>query len=82
MSLAPLCVTGCTYRNQAGAKDSDAGKSAEPEKAADTLPFFYEDVDPSWVYSEVADHWDAHYSRCIENQLDVPSLGFACTRAG
>lgn len=48
----------------------------EPEKAADTLPFFYEDVDPSWVYSEVADHWDAHYSRCIENQLDVVHLPF------
>ncbi|HNY18180.1 MAG TPA: hypothetical protein PK542_06855 [Treponemataceae bacterium] len=40
MSLAPLCVTGCTYRNQAGAKDSDAGKSAEPEKAAASWYYF------------------------------------------
>ncbi len=48
----------------------------DPERATDELPFFSEDVDPSWAYSEFADHWNAHYSRCIENQLDVIHLPF------
>jgi len=47
-----------------------------PETASADLPFFYEDVDDTWVYSEIADHWNAHYSRCIENQLDVVHLPF------
>jgi phenylpropionate dioxygenase-like ring-hydroxylating dioxygenase large terminal subunit len=40
------------------------------------LPFFEEDVDDSFVYSEIEDHWQTHYSRCIENQLDVIHLPF------
>lgn len=40
------------------------------------LPFFDEQVDASYVYSEIEDHWNAHYSRCIENQLDVVHLPF------
>jgi len=48
----------------------------DPDRATDTLPFFYEDVDSSYVYSELADLWTAHYSRCIENQLDVVHLPF------
>ena len=43
----------------------------EAEKATDALPFFSDELDDSYTYSEFADHWNAHYSRCIENQLDV-----------
>jgi phenylpropionate dioxygenase-like ring-hydroxylating dioxygenase large terminal subunit len=39
-------------------------------------PFFGEDIDRSWCYSEFSDHWNSHYSRCIENQLDVIHLPF------
>ena len=48
----------------------------EPEKTTDEVPFFYEDIDTSYVYSELEDHWNSHYSRCIENQLDVVHLPF------
>ena len=48
----------------------------ESEKMTDGLPFFDEDIDASWVYSEIEDHWNSHYSRCIENQLDVVHLPF------
>jgi len=48
----------------------------QPERVKDELPFFYEDVDASYVYSEIEDHWNSHYSRCIENQLDVVHLPF------
>ncbi len=41
------------------------------EKKTEDLPFFFEHMDSSYAFSEIADHWDAHYSRCIENQLDV-----------
>ena len=37
----------------------------------DELPFFADQLDESFVYSEIADHWNTHYSRAIENQLDV-----------
>lgn len=43
----------------------------ETEKATEQLPFFYEHIDDSYAYSEIQDHWNSHYSRCIENQLDV-----------
>ena len=46
------------------------------EKISDRLPFFNKDVDDSYVYSELEDHWNSHYSRCIENQLDVVHLPF------
>lgn len=48
----------------------------EKEKATDTLPFFDEFIDKTYVYSEMSDLWNAHYSRCIENQLDVIHLPF------
>ena len=49
----------------------------EDEKArTKELPFFYEEIDDSFVYSELEDHWHSHYSRCIENQLDVVHLPF------
>ncbi len=40
------------------------------------LPFFDSEIDDYFVYSELEDHWNAHYSRCIENQLDVVHLPF------
>jgi len=46
------------------------------DKSTDEPPFFYKDVDASYVYSEIGDHWNSHYSRCIENQLDVVHLPF------
>lgn len=46
------------------------------EKAAEELPFFEQDIDDSYACSEIEDHWNAHYSRCIENQLDVVHLPF------
>lgn len=42
----------------------------------DTLPFFDADLDATDTYYESEDHWQAHYSRCIENQLDVVHLPF------
>ena len=45
-------------------------------KVTEELPFFYKDVDDSYTYSEIEDHWNSHYSRCIENQLDVVHLPF------
>lgn len=48
----------------------------EKEKAGGDLPFFYGDADESWACSEIEDHWHIHYSRCIENQLDVVHLPF------
>jgi len=40
-------------------------------KATETLPFFPNEIDGSFSYSELEDLWNSHYSRCIENQLDV-----------
>lgn len=48
----------------------------EHAQQSDVLPFFDGDIDASYVYSEIEDHWQAHYSRCIENQLDVIHLPF------
>ena len=48
----------------------------DPDKLTDELPFFYKDVDASYVYSEFGDMWNSHYSRCIENQMDVVHLPF------
>lgn len=47
----------------------------EYEQASSELPFFL-DLDESWSYSEILDVWDTHYSRAIENQLDVLHLPF------
>ncbi|NCB74531.1 MAG: aromatic ring-hydroxylating dioxygenase subunit alpha [Clostridia bacterium] len=46
------------------------------DKITDEPPFFNMDVDASYVYSEIEDYWNSHYSRCIENQLDVVHLPF------
>ncbi|HPR33246.1 MAG TPA: aromatic ring-hydroxylating dioxygenase subunit alpha [Prolixibacteraceae bacterium] len=38
-------------------------------------PFFFEEL-THFSYSTFIDHWDVHYSRAIENQLDVVHLPF------
>lgn len=43
---------------------------------AEELPFLQGEVPEGMVYSEMQDHWNAFYSRCIENQLDVLHLPF------
>ncbi len=40
------------------------------------IPFFDDELDDRFRYSEIVDHWNTHYSRCIENQLDVIHLPF------
>lgn len=42
----------------------------DPEKTTGRLPFFAGELD-GFVYSEMEDRWNTHYSRAIENQLDV-----------
>jgi phenylpropionate dioxygenase-like ring-hydroxylating dioxygenase large terminal subunit len=39
-------------------------------------PRYFDDIDHSFVYGQARDAWDAHYSRVIENQLDVVHLPF------
>ena len=38
-------------------------------------PFFFNELE-SFSYSSFKDHWNVHYSRAIENQLDVVHLPF------
>ncbi len=39
-------------------------------------PRWFDDLDDSFSYGSVRDPWRAHYSRVIENQLDVPHVPF------
>jgi phenylpropionate dioxygenase-like ring-hydroxylating dioxygenase large terminal subunit len=39
-------------------------------------PRFFDDIDDGFTYATIHDHWDAHYSRAIENQLDVVHVPF------
>ncbi len=39
-------------------------------------PEFFDNLDDSFFYGSAHDPWDAHYSRVIENQLDVVHLPF------
>jgi len=39
-------------------------------------PRFFTDIDNSLSYGRAYDHWNAHYSRVIENQLDAAHLPF------
>jgi len=39
-------------------------------------PRFFEDIDARFCYATLVDRWDTHYSRGIENQLDVAHLPF------
>ncbi|MDY6085486.1 MAG: flavin reductase [Peptoniphilaceae bacterium] len=43
----------------------------DDEKKTEALPFFYDHIHENDIYSELADPWSTHYSRAIENQLDV-----------
>jgi phenylpropionate dioxygenase-like ring-hydroxylating dioxygenase large terminal subunit len=45
-------------------------------KPASEPPAFPVMTDERFVYSHVEDLWHTHYSRCIENQLDVQHLAF------
>jgi len=44
------------------------------------LPEFFDNLDETFLYSSAYDAWDAHYSRVIENQLDVVHLPFIHAR--
>jgi len=39
-------------------------------------PRFFDDIDEKFSYGTVYDPWNTHYSRAIENQLDVAHLPF------
>jgi phenylpropionate dioxygenase-like ring-hydroxylating dioxygenase large terminal subunit len=39
-------------------------------------PEFYEDIDGSFSFIKFRQHWGVHYSRMVENQLDVMHLPF------
>jgi len=39
-------------------------------------PRFFDDIDDGFTYGQVVDPWETHYSRAIENQLDVMHLPF------
>jgi phenylpropionate dioxygenase-like ring-hydroxylating dioxygenase large terminal subunit len=39
-------------------------------------PRFFDDIGEDFSYAKTCDHWQAHYSRVIENQLDVAHLPF------
>ena len=47
----------------------------EPQKEYPPLPWF-ESISDDMVYTTIQDHWKCHYSRAIENQLDVVHLPF------
>ena len=47
----------------------------EPREDLPPLPWF-EDLDDGFPYATFKDHWTVHYSRAIENQLDVAHLPF------
>ena len=47
----------------------------EPRESYPELPFF-ESIGEDMVYGSLRDHWATHYSRAIENQLDVVHLPF------
>ena len=37
---------------------------------------FFDDIDDSFAFSSIRQHWPVHYSRAVENQLDVVHLPF------
>jgi phenylpropionate dioxygenase-like ring-hydroxylating dioxygenase large terminal subunit len=39
-------------------------------------PKFFDDIGPNMKYSTVVDPWDNHYTRVVENQLDMAHLPF------
>ena len=49
------------------------------DKEPMALPQFFPDLTEDFSYGQIVDHWKAHYSRAIENQLDVVHLPFIHT---
>lgn len=47
----------------------------ETSLASDEVPFF-EDLKEDFYYAQVKDQWPMHYTRCIENQMDVVHVPF------
>lgn len=47
----------------------------EPRDDLPALPWF-DDLDDDFPHASFTDHWTVHYSRAIENQLDVAHLPF------
>ena len=47
----------------------------EAAQATPEIPWF-ETIDDTFSYATIRDHWSVHYSRAIENQLDVVHLPF------
>jgi phenylpropionate dioxygenase-like ring-hydroxylating dioxygenase large terminal subunit len=47
----------------------------EPREDLPPLPWF-DDLEDGFPYASFQDHWTVHYSRAIENQLDVAHLPF------
>jgi phenylpropionate dioxygenase-like ring-hydroxylating dioxygenase large terminal subunit len=47
-----------------------------PAPADLPAPQFFDNLDDSFIYASAHDPWDAHYSRVLENQLDVVHLPF------
>jgi phenylpropionate dioxygenase-like ring-hydroxylating dioxygenase large terminal subunit len=41
-----------------------------------SIPAFFDNLDDTFTYATARDPWNAHYSRVIENQLDVVHLPF------
>lgn len=48
----------------------------DEDKVTENVPFFDDQIDDTYSWSEIQDPWNSHYSRCIENQLDVVHLPF------
>ena len=48
----------------------------DEDKVTENVPFFDDQIDDGYSWSEIQDHWNSRYSRCIENQLDVVHLPF------
>jgi phenylpropionate dioxygenase-like ring-hydroxylating dioxygenase large terminal subunit len=47
-----------------------------PSNPSPETPEFFDDIPATALYATVIDHWNAHYSRVIENQLDCVHLPF------
>ncbi len=47
----------------------------DAEKIQSDIPFF-EGLKTGFYYGQIKDHWPMHYTRCIENQMDVVHVPF------
>ena len=48
----------------------------EPQENYPPIPYFEDLDDGSFIHGTIASHWTSHYTRSIENQLDVSHLPF------